>query len=221
MSSLPSSSFLEQLLQDLYIRMLWRKRLNVHMSDLDEPRRSMYDRMYPVKPSMATILNFVRGESSHSFFRDVLGQLPEAKVEKGRVDVTDAGTKLTSHPDVAFLKSEQWPDGIVWEFKSTLGKGPKKVWVKRTHRYMAVNDVNLGVLAIHYLLRNEIKCYPMQLTSDRLSILKSDVCFLADAFESGLATESNVFPKCTNCRYIWQKCPHLKLCSKDGIKVGC
>jgi len=189
------------------------------MSDLDYPRRSLYDRLYPKQPDMATILHFVRGESLHSFFRDVLGQLSNSRIEQKGVDVTPDGHELIHHPDVMFVEIHEWPFPIVWEFKTTLGAKPAKHWVWRTHRYMASEDVEHGVLAVHYLLRNELKCYPMYVPSSRLRRLKDGVLYLTDLFERGLVSGKNPFPKCADCSYRGASCRHRHLCIKDGIDV--
>jgi len=216
---LPSSKDLEGMLERLYIQLLWKRREKTHLSDLDTPRRSLYNRLYPEPPSFATVLNFVRGESSHSYFRDVLGQLPEAIVEAGRVDISPLGNELLSHTDTLFPKCKTWPTGIVWEFKSTMGVKPKTVWVKRTHSYMALHGITYGVLAVHYLMQNRIKCYPMQLPEWKLAQRREGLLYLTDLFVDGLERKKNPFPQCFNCAYVGAYCEHRERCKKDGFSV--
>jgi len=201
------------MLINLYKHLIVKQRISTHMSDLDFPRKSLYDRLYPEEPDEATILRWVRGESSHSFFRNIFKQFPNAEIEKTKALITPGHKAIYSTPDVALVKREDWPFDVVFEFKSTIGSRVAQHWVRRLHRYMAVNDDPYGVLTVHYLLRNKIECYPIELPETKLRSLKDSVVYFADLFDQGFKTGVNLFPKCPP--WLCETCEHKVRCKRD------
>jgi hypothetical protein len=213
-----SSEDLKHQLIDLYRRLIVKERVGVHMSDFDFPRKSLYDRLYPVEPDEASILRWVRGESSHSFFRGVFKNFPNAKIEETKKFTVSGHASVASTPDVALVKMEPWPFDVIFEFKSTIGSKVAQHWVQRLHRYMAVNDTPYGVLVVHYLLRNRLECFPIELPEGRLNEIREAIPYMADLFEKGLSTGINVFPKCP--KWMCRDCPHIVKCMRDFVKYS-
>jgi hypothetical protein len=212
------STELKQMLIDLYKRLIVKQRTNIHLSDFDFPRKSLYDRLYPVEPDEATILRWVRGESAHSFFRDIFKHFPNAEIEKTKPFVKMGHQPIYSTPDVALVKREDWPLDVVFEFKSTVGRQIAQHWVQRLHRYMAVNDDPYGVLTVHFLLLNKIECFPIELPESKLSSLRDSIAYIGDVFEKGLDSKINPFPKCPP--WMCRDCTHKVRCMRDFTKYS-
>lgn len=212
------SDELKQMLIELYKRLIVKQRINTHLSDLDFPRKSLYDKLYPVEPDEATILRWVRGESSHSFFRSIFKEFPNAEIEKTKALTTPRNKVIYSTPDVALVKREDWPFDVIFEFKSTIGSRVAQHWIQRLHRYMAVNEVSYGVLTVHYLLHNKIECFPVELSENKLRSLKDSIVYIADLFEQSLQTKVNPFPRCPP--WLCRDCPHQIRCVRDLAKFN-
>ncbi|MCL6579271.1 MAG: hypothetical protein K6T73_07790 [Candidatus Bathyarchaeota archaeon] len=208
------SEDLKRQLIDLYRRLIVKERVGIHMSDLDFPRKSLYDRLYPIEPDEASILRWVRGESAHSFFRNIFKNFPNARIEETKRFEVLGHAPVSSTPDVALVKMESFPIGdVIFEFKSTIGNQVAEHWVRRLHRYMAVNETQYGVLVVHYLLRNKLDCFPVELPVKKLAEIKDSVFHMADLFEKGLSTGINIFPKCPD--WICRDCTHKVRCMQD------
>jgi len=223
MSTKISSKRFEEFLLSLYRKMIVKERENLHMSDLDFPRKSFYDKVYGSTPSNEDILRWVRGQSMHSFFEGLFKSFPEVEVEKKNVITMPkhplAEVKLHFKPDVVVVKvSEVFPKKLVMEFKSTFKKTPAKHWSKRLKRYMAALECEDGVLVMHNLRENSLKCYPIHLSKGDLLKVKQDLFIEAVTYVRGLKKRVNPFPKSSCPKWLCEECQHKEVCFMDSIK---
>jgi len=213
---------IEGYLMNLYRRLIIKERSGVHASDLDFPRKALFDKLYPSPPSNSEILRWVRGQSLHAFFETIFKDYPNAEVEEETVYIRD-GTKIYTKPDVLLRFTGIEPNilvPIMMEFKTTMYelKGnplPYEHWCQRLLNYMALYGTEMGVLTVQILDKDELKCFiSPRITEELIELRRQMIFYRVKEFEEMLKKKVNYFDLCP--AWLCHKgCTHIPRCYRS------
>jgi len=213
--SLEMEECLVKLYKKIYAK---RERKGVHTSDLDFPRKSLFDKLYPEEPKFQDILRWIRGESMHAFFETIFKDYPGAEVEKETIFIR-GGRKIYTRPDVLLrFTVTEMPiiNPITMEFKSTMyelkdNPLPYEHWCQRLLNYMALYGTEIGVLTVQILGSNEMRCYiSPRLNAEVIEARREMIFYLIEEFEKMWKKKENHFGLCPP--WLCEKCRHILRC---------
>jgi len=209
------ASNIEKYLIDLYkYAILKEERKGIHVSDLDFPRKAIFDKLYPMEPSEQDIMRWIRGKSLHELFVKIFENNPNVKVEEETIFLRE-GIELYATPDV-LLKISGMVMPIIMEFKTTLceirnNPLPYSHWVNRLLNYMSLHNTSLGVLAVQILDTDKLKCFiSPKLTEEQLEMRRQMIFYQVREINDMLRKKVNYFDLCPKWRC--RTCPHIPRC---------
>ena len=207
----------EEYLMSLYRKLIVKERKGMHISDLDFPRKALFDRLYPAEPTNEDMLKWIRGNSMHDFFEKIFKDNPKVKVEEP-ICFIRGGQILHATPDVLLrFVREELPHitiPIIMEFKSTLfelkdSPLPYEHWCRRLLNYMALCGTQMGILVVQIMKPDELRCYVSpQISMKAVEYRREMIFYIVKAFKGMYREKTNYFQLCppwlcaTPCRHI-------------------
>lgn len=201
-----------------------KDRKGIHASDLLNPRKACYDKLFPQRLSDRLVGTFFVGKTLHAFF------LSAFTGAKGTDWKTDGGSH--ENVDLGITWSADWiKDGVPYEFKTSRSKYEQtfsdlKSYLEQLLIYMVGTNSTTGKLVT--LMYNlpvprswgwgsapQYRAYDVTVSKEDLKKYKAQLKKVADALRKALKKKApNDLPLCKE--FICFGCPHFERCKPEG-----
>lgn len=201
-----------------------KDRTGIHASDLLNPRKAYFDKLYPQKLSDRLVGTFFVGKTLHAFF---LSALTGAK---GTDWKTDGGSH--ENKELGITWSADWiKNGVPYEFKTSRSKYEQtfsdlRSYLEQLLIYMVSTDSTTGKLVT--LMYNlpvprsqgwgsapQYRAYDVTVSKSDLAKYKSQLRETVELLKSALRRKSpKGLPLCKE--FLCMGCPHFERCKPEG-----